>query len=149
RTRGLVPGALRGGRVVVRLVRHREVPGLAADLLEIELDGVDHRLRLPCRRALQRQVGDDLDGFSAATRVAATGTAARAVVVPAASSGQERQGTEHQDQYRQKIPSSQLRLLVRPTVLSTLLMPSNRREGTCSSGGGLTPARAALVGAPL
>src|SRR4029453_14600230 len=122
RTRGFVPRSLRGRGVIERLERDREVADLAADRIEVELNRVVHAFRLSRRRALQRQVGDDLDRLAAsAGRAGGTG---RLAVSAAATSGQERESTEHQNQYRQKCPSSQLRPLVRPIVLSTLPMAS-------------------------
>ena len=60
----LVPLAGGGGRVVERLELDVVVAGLVVGLLEDELDRADHLLGLHAVRALQRQVGDDLERAS-------------------------------------------------------------------------------------
>ena len=56
-----VPLAGRRGRVVERLVVHRPLPGLAASLIERELDAIDERVALHARSSLQREARVNVD----------------------------------------------------------------------------------------
>src|SRR5215210_3398686 len=78
------PRAGLGGRVVEGLVVDRDVAGLAAGLLERQLDAVHHGRRLRTRRALQRKGRVDRHG---ALSVAASSTAAAAAVTAVVAAG--------------------------------------------------------------
>src|SRR5690606_24653112 len=84
-----VAGLRRG--VVERLVLDGHVTGLAARLLQGELDALHHGRGLVLRRALQRKRRVDLDGLAAATaggrRTGAGAAATTAVVVVVAARG--------------------------------------------------------------
>ena len=92
------PGAGLRGRVVERLVLDRDVTGLAAGLLERQLDPLDHVGRLRSLGALQRQGGVDRDGLGLAVAPART---ARLVVVPASHRDQrDRQHRQARSHHR-------------------------------------------------
>src|SRR5215208_6751008 len=84
------PGAGLRRRVVERLVFDGDVTGLAADLLQRQLDAVHHGRRLRAGRALQRQGRVDRDRAGGLAATAATAAAAIAVVATRGYAERER-----------------------------------------------------------